>query len=186
MQRTRRISSAATALLLAFVAFTKPSAATAATLKVTVKGDPGLASNHRCSVREAIAAVNAPGVRTPCGRAGRSSNTIVLRAGRYSLVGPALGHRRQQLRGPQHHARAQPDHRRCRQRVDRDRCVRTRRSGAVDRERGEGHLDRAGDSRRPCGEWDRGGTRGRRRGLCARCRRDRLGPAEAESSTRER
>ncbi len=85
MQRTRRISPAATALLLAFVAVTTPPLATAASLDVAVSGDPGLAGNHRCSLREAIAAVNSPGVRTPCGRADRSSNTIVLRAGRYRL-----------------------------------------------------------------------------------------------------
>ena len=86
MQRTLRISLAATALLLLpFIALTKPPVATAATLEVTVKRDPGLAGNRRCSLREAIAAVNSPGVRTPCGRAGRSSNKIVLRAGRYRL-----------------------------------------------------------------------------------------------------
>ena len=85
MQRTRRISPAATALFVACVALTGPAVATAATLDVAIERDPDLAGNHRCSLREAIAAVNSPGVRTPCGRAGRSSNTIVLRAGRYRL-----------------------------------------------------------------------------------------------------
>jgi hypothetical protein len=85
MQRTGRFSTAATALLLAVAALAPASAATASTLAVKVTRDPGLAGNHRCSLREAIAAVNAPGVRTPCGRAGRAANTIVLQPGHYRL-----------------------------------------------------------------------------------------------------
>ena len=55
----------------------------AKTLKVTTTTDPP--GGHRCSLREAIVAVDAPGTRTRCGTAGHGSNTIVLRAGRYRL-----------------------------------------------------------------------------------------------------
>ncbi len=85
MQLAWRLSTAATALLLSAFAVTTAPAAGAATFEVKVNRDPGLAGNHRCSLRQAIAAVNSPGLRTPCGRAGRSSNTIVLSAGRYRL-----------------------------------------------------------------------------------------------------
>ena len=55
----------------------------AKTLKVTTTTDPP--GGHRCSLREAIVAVDAPGTRTRCGTGGHGSNTIVLRAGRYRL-----------------------------------------------------------------------------------------------------
>ncbi len=57
--------------------------ANAATLKVSTKTD---SRGHSCSLREAITAVDSPGVRTACGKAGRAANTIVLRAGRYRLT----------------------------------------------------------------------------------------------------
>ena len=168
MQRTRRISPAATALFVACVALTGPAVATAATLDVAVERDPGLAGNHRCSLREAIAAVNSPGVRTPCGRAGRSSNTIILRAGRYRLsVRPSDTDDNRS--GDLNITRArQPDHRRRRQREDGDRCVRAQRSGAVDHQRGDGHAEQAGDSRRPRAERDRRHSRSRCPDLRAR------------------
>ena len=68
-----------------------PAAAAAATLKVDTTKDELAAHDGRCSLREAIAAVDAPGLRTDCGRAGRRSNTIVLRSGRYVLSIAAVG-----------------------------------------------------------------------------------------------
>jgi hypothetical protein len=85
MKRAQHLSINATAILLGCVAFPNASEAMAATLKVKVNSDPGLIGNHKCSLRQAIAAVNSPGVRTPCGTTSRSSNTIVLGAGRYRL-----------------------------------------------------------------------------------------------------
>ncbi|HZO76706.1 MAG TPA: choice-of-anchor Q domain-containing protein [Solirubrobacteraceae bacterium] len=40
---------------------------------------------RKCSLREAIATVDSPGIKSVCGVAGRASNTIVLGAGRYRL-----------------------------------------------------------------------------------------------------
>ena len=57
--------------------------AAAATLKVSTTTD---SHGHKCSLRAAITAVDSPGVRTSCGKAGRVSNTIVLRAGHYRLT----------------------------------------------------------------------------------------------------
>ena len=85
MGRVQHPSITATAILFACVAATNATEATAATITVNVNGDPGLIGNHRCSLREAIAAVDSPGVRTSCGTTSRSSNTIVLGDGRYRL-----------------------------------------------------------------------------------------------------
>ncbi len=57
----------------------------AATLKVSTTRD-GLAQHGRCTLREAVQAVDSPGTRTGCGRVGRGSNTIVLGSGRYVLT----------------------------------------------------------------------------------------------------
>lgn len=66
-------------------------AAAAATLKVTTTSDELAPHSGRCSLRQAIAAVNSPGRRTDCGRASRTANTIVLRSGRYALSIAASG-----------------------------------------------------------------------------------------------
>ncbi len=63
------------------------SASAAATLKVKTTRD----AFRSCSLREAFEAVDRPGVRTPCGTAGRASNTIVLRPGHYQLSLPPSG-----------------------------------------------------------------------------------------------
>ncbi|MGI8712064.1 MAG: choice-of-anchor Q domain-containing protein [Solirubrobacteraceae bacterium] len=65
-----------------------PVAAAAATLTVTTTKDELAAHNGRCSLREAIEAVETPGARTGCGRVNRGSNTIVLGSGRYVLSIP--------------------------------------------------------------------------------------------------
>ena len=85
MNRAPRLPATVTAMLLGFVAITHASEATAATITVKINSDPGLIGNHKCSLRLAIAAVNSPGVLTPCGTTSRSSNTIVLGAGHYRL-----------------------------------------------------------------------------------------------------
>jgi CSLREA domain-containing protein len=73
------------------VALVCPRAAAAATLTVTTTRDELVAHDGRCSLREAIEAVEAPRTRTDCGRAGRGSNTIVLGSGRYVLSIPRAG-----------------------------------------------------------------------------------------------
>jgi hypothetical protein len=65
--------------------------AAASTLRVTTTRDELTSPAGICSLREAIAAVDAPGTRTSCGIAGQKGNTIVLRAGRYRLSLPATG-----------------------------------------------------------------------------------------------
>ena len=84
------------------------------------------------------------------------------------VVGRAVGHRRQPLRRFERRTRARPDHHRRRQREDGDRCVRAQRSGAVDHERGEGHAEQAGGSRRPRVERGRRHSRSRCPDLRAR------------------
>ncbi len=66
-----------------------PMAASAATVRVTTTRDELVAHDRRCSLREAIEAVESPGTRTDCGRVSRGSNTIVLGSGRYVLSIPA-------------------------------------------------------------------------------------------------
>jgi hypothetical protein len=85
MKRAQHLSVNATAILLGCVAFPSASEAMAATLKVKVNSDPSIIGNHKCSLRQAIAAVNSPRLPTPCGKTSRSSSTIVLGAGRYRL-----------------------------------------------------------------------------------------------------
>src|SRR5690349_10738993 len=64
------------------------SAARAATLTVTTTGDP--VGNSQCSLREAIAAIDAFGTPTVCGTADSSGNTIVLGPHPYTLsIGPS-------------------------------------------------------------------------------------------------
>jgi hypothetical protein len=75
---------------LACVPFASAGPAAAATLRVNTTKDELATHDRRCSLREAIAAVDAPGRRTDCGTAGRAPNTIVLRAERYLLsIAPA-------------------------------------------------------------------------------------------------
>jgi CSLREA domain-containing protein len=68
-----------------------PVAAAAATLRVTTTGDELVAHDGRCSLREAIEAVEFPRTRSDCGRVSRGSNTIVLGSGRYLLSIPRAG-----------------------------------------------------------------------------------------------
>ncbi len=78
------------ALAVAFVALSSAVVATAATLRVTTKADSYALHSGRCTLREAIAAVDSTGLRTDCGTAGRTANTIVLGSGRYVLsIAPA-------------------------------------------------------------------------------------------------
>jgi CSLREA domain-containing protein len=64
--------------------------AAAATLNVNTKTDETISGDHLCSLREAIAAANSPGIGSDCGIAGSVSNTIVLGAGTYTLsIAPA-------------------------------------------------------------------------------------------------
>jgi CSLREA domain-containing protein len=65
--------------------------ATAATLTVNTTRDELVGGDGRCSLREAIAAVNAPPQPSDCGRASRGSNLIVLAHGRYTLSIPPIG-----------------------------------------------------------------------------------------------
>ncbi len=62
------------------------SGATAAAVTIKVNTARDLVHSGRCSLREAIVTVNSPGRRTGCGTAGRRSNMILLRAGRYALT----------------------------------------------------------------------------------------------------
>ena len=68
-----------------------PGSAAAATLRVNTTRDELVPHDGRCSLREAVAAVNRPAVRTDCGPVGRTSDTIVLRPGRYALSIPPAG-----------------------------------------------------------------------------------------------
>src|SRR5437588_9658307 len=79
-----------TALAVGVASLASAAAAAAATLTVNTTRDELVRHDGRCSLREAIAAVDAPGRRTDCGRASRRSNTIILRSGRYMLsIAPA-------------------------------------------------------------------------------------------------
>lgn len=77
--------------VVTWVPLVSPVAAAAATLTVTTTRDQLVAHDGRCSLREAIEAVESPGTRTYCGRVTRGSNTIVLGPGRYVLSIPAGG-----------------------------------------------------------------------------------------------
>ena len=76
------LAAVATAAVPSWVCITS---AAAATLKVTTTADELGAQGQKCSLREAIAAVDSPGRKSVCGVAGPASNTIVLGAGRYEL-----------------------------------------------------------------------------------------------------
>jgi hypothetical protein len=82
--------------LLAFgvvtcVPFMSAMAAAAATVRVSTTRDELVVHDGRCSLREAIEAVETPGTRTDCGRVSRGSNTILLGPGRYMLSIPRAG-----------------------------------------------------------------------------------------------
>ncbi|HZU60381.1 MAG TPA: CSLREA domain-containing protein, partial [Solirubrobacteraceae bacterium] len=62
-----------------------------AALKVNTTADEVVGHDGRCSLREAIAAVNSPGRRTDCGQAASGANTILLPPGRYILSIPRQG-----------------------------------------------------------------------------------------------
>jgi hypothetical protein len=62
-----------------------PASAAAATLTVNNPNDEVTAADGSCSLREAIAAVDTPGVATDCGTADTSANTIVLGPTSYGL-----------------------------------------------------------------------------------------------------
>jgi CSLREA domain-containing protein len=68
-----------------------PGAVAAATLTVNTTRDELTRHDRKCSLREAITAVNAPGTRTDCGAASRRSNQIVLGRGRYNLSIAVVG-----------------------------------------------------------------------------------------------
>jgi CSLREA domain-containing protein len=78
--------------VLASLALTAPPAL-AANLTVTTTSDELTPGDGLCSLREAIAAVNAPGTATDCGTASAGTNTIVLPASAnpYQLSIPAAG-----------------------------------------------------------------------------------------------
>src|SRR5581483_1884309 len=66
--------------------------ASATVLNVNTTKDEVAARDGRCSLREAIASIDSPGLRSDCGTAGRASNTIRLRPGRYMLtIAPSAG-----------------------------------------------------------------------------------------------
>ncbi len=73
------------------VLLVRPVAAAAATLSVTTTRDEFVAHDGRCSLREAVEAVESRGTRNDCGRGSRGSNTIVLGSGRYLLSIPRAG-----------------------------------------------------------------------------------------------
>ena len=73
------------------VPLVSPVAAVAATVRVTTTKDELVAQDGRCSLREAIEAVESPGTRSDCGRVSRGSNAIVLGSGRYVLSIPRAG-----------------------------------------------------------------------------------------------
>jgi hypothetical protein len=80
----RQSSLVVAVAVLACASLGSAATSAAATLRVATLTD-GPARRETCSLREAIATVNSPGRRTGCGTAGRRSNTILLRAGRYAL-----------------------------------------------------------------------------------------------------
>jgi CSLREA domain-containing protein len=77
--------------VVACVSLASPVVAAAATLTVNTTKDELVRHDGRCSLREAIEAVNAPWKRTDCGSVSRRSNAIVLRPGRYTLSIPPVG-----------------------------------------------------------------------------------------------
>jgi CSLREA domain-containing protein len=83
--RLRRTAALVVTVLMWF-ALVSSAGAVGATLTVTTTRDGLAAHGGTCTLREAIAAVDSPGLRSgDCRRAGRGSNTIVLGAGRHML-----------------------------------------------------------------------------------------------------
>jgi hypothetical protein len=74
-----------TVLVLIFVMGLSAVTASAATLTVTATTDSITANDGTCSLREAVAAVDAPGTPGDCGTASADANTIVLGAHTYTL-----------------------------------------------------------------------------------------------------
>ena len=86
-RRGWRLAAVAIAVVLG-VGSLCASAAEAATLTVTTVGDPS--GTSQCSLREAIATINAFGTPTACGTADSSGNTVVLGPHAYTLsIGPS-------------------------------------------------------------------------------------------------
>lgn len=71
--------------MLLTVGLSRPDGAAAATLTVTTTRDELAPHDRKCSLREALIAIESPGQRGDCARAGRGPNTIVLGSGRYVL-----------------------------------------------------------------------------------------------------
>jgi CSLREA domain-containing protein len=82
--RLGRIAVPVVAVLMWF-ALVSATDAVGATLTVNTTRDGLAPRGGRCTLREAIEAVDSPGWRSDCGRADRGPNTIVLGAGRYVL-----------------------------------------------------------------------------------------------------
>ncbi len=80
--------AALTVAAVAGVSLASPVAAAAATLTVNTTKDELVPGRAKCSLREAIEAVDVPSSRTTCGAVGRRSNMIVLAAERYTLSIP--------------------------------------------------------------------------------------------------
>jgi CSLREA domain-containing protein len=76
---------------VAGVALASPVIAAAATLTVNTTKDVLVPGPGKCSLREAIEAVDVPSRRTTCGAAGGRSNSLVLAPGRYALSIPPAG-----------------------------------------------------------------------------------------------
>jgi hypothetical protein len=88
--RACRIAAAALIILAATLLLCAVDAG-AARLRVTTTRDGLPVHGRRCTLREAIEAVDTPRLRTGCGRVGRRANTIVLSRGRYVLSIPLRG-----------------------------------------------------------------------------------------------
>lgn len=85
--RTMRAGLAAVAMILCVGTAT----ANAATITVTTTKDEAVAGDGQCALREAIIAVDSPGITNDCGMADAGSNTIVLGAHSYALTLAAPG-----------------------------------------------------------------------------------------------
>lgn len=83
--RGRRLAVLAPAVLGCWV-LAGATSAQAAVLRVNTTRDELTRHDGGCSLREAIAAVNAPARRSDCGTASRRTNVVVLRPGRYELT----------------------------------------------------------------------------------------------------
>src|SRR5438270_7672896 len=79
------LAAFATGAILACAPRASAAARPPPTLRVNTTRDELLSHDGKCSLREAIAAVDSPGVATDCGTARRGADTIELIAGRYLL-----------------------------------------------------------------------------------------------------